>query len=136
MLTADAIGTQQKWEYCLLTRKSEGYILNDFNTLGQEGWELVPVMYYKDFKGIMCWTGFLKRPSSGQASKPAGHETAATLVQPAKSAAPSPDAKAARSRRRRLRVQAARMNAGLPSSHRSQIGSKKREPRINADERS
>ena len=93
MITADAIATQQKWEYCLLTRKTEGYILNEFNTLGQEGWELVSVMYYKDLKGIMCWTGFLKRPSSGQAPKPAGHEAPAVL-QPSEPATPSPEAKA------------------------------------------
>ena len=66
MITADAIATQQKWEYCLLTRKTEGYILNEFNALGQEGWELVEVLYYKDMKGIMSGPGSSSVPAAAR----------------------------------------------------------------------
>ncbi len=96
MLTADAIATQQKWEYCVLTRKSETYIVGEFNTLGQEGWELVQVLYHPDAKGIMSWTGFLKRPSTGEA-KSAGPAAAATVQpsRPSQPGAPSPGAESA-----------------------------------------
>ena len=59
------VQSQQKWEYLLVTRKTEPPLLGEFNRLGQEGWEVIDVLYYKDLKGIMCWTGFLKRPSTG-----------------------------------------------------------------------
>ncbi len=55
----------QKWEYLALTRKSENYLLNDLNLCGQEGWEVVSTTYYKDMKGAMVWTAFLKRPAVG-----------------------------------------------------------------------
>ena len=108
MLTAEAIATQQKWEYCLLTRKTEGYLLGDFNTLGQEGWELVNVLYYKDAKGLMCWSGFLKRHSTGEA-KPGTQPAGPATLQPA-AAKPSPGAGGRRFGGRRLRVQAARVS--------------------------
>ena len=84
MLTAEAIATQQKWEYCLLTRKTEGFLLNDLNSFGQDGWELVNILYYKDAKGIMCWTGFLKRHSTGEA-KPGTQQAGPAMLQPAAS---------------------------------------------------
>jgi len=64
------VHAQQKWEHFVLTRKSETYLTSELNVLGQEGWELVTVLYYKDLKGIMCWTAFLKRPSTGAAPPP------------------------------------------------------------------
>jgi hypothetical protein len=64
------VQAQQKWEYLALTRKSETYMLAEINVLGQDGWELVSVFYYKDMKGLWCWTAFLKRPSTGQAPTP------------------------------------------------------------------
>jgi hypothetical protein len=64
------VAAQQKWEYLALTRKSESYLIGEINLLGQDGWELVSVFYYKDMKGLWCWTGFLKRPSTGQAAPP------------------------------------------------------------------
>jgi hypothetical protein len=42
--------------------------VEELNTLGQKGWEVVSVLYYKDAKGIMAWSGFLKRPCTGQAA--------------------------------------------------------------------
>ena len=55
-----------KWEYNILTRKSDNALMTELNALGQEYWETISVLYYKDVKGIMCWTAFLKRPSMGQ----------------------------------------------------------------------
>jgi len=54
-----------KWEYLALTRKSENYLVNDLNYCGQQGWEVITAMYYKDIKGVMVWTAFLKRLAVG-----------------------------------------------------------------------
>ena len=81
------IHAQQKWDYCLETRKTETALLVVLNELGQHGWELVDALYYKDLKGAMAWTAFMKRPSTGQAP-PASQ-------QPAASAASAPAAQAA-----------------------------------------
>jgi hypothetical protein len=73
---------QQKWDYCLETRKTENSLLVTLNDLGQQGWELVDVLYYKDMKGAMSWRAFLKRPSVGQA--PArSPQTAVVAAKPA-----------------------------------------------------
>jgi hypothetical protein len=84
------IQAQQRWDYCFETRKTETALLNALNRLGQEGWDLVEVLYYKDLKGIMTWTAFMKRPSLGQAPAPgqpaaaaAGLPTARPLATPA-----------------------------------------------------
>ena len=60
------IKAQQKWEFCLESRKTEASLLKTLNELGQQGWELINVLYYKDLKGVMTWTGFMKRPSIPQ----------------------------------------------------------------------
>ena len=76
---------QQKWEHLVLTRKSETYLVSEVNLLGQEGWEMVSVFYYKDMKGLWCWTGFLKRPCTGLAPAAAGTEKASSpAAQPPK----------------------------------------------------
>jgi hypothetical protein len=59
---------QQRWDYWFESRKTEAALLNALNTLGQQGWDLVNVLYYKDLKGIMTWTAFVKRPSATQPS--------------------------------------------------------------------
>ncbi len=64
------VQAQQRWDYCFETRKTETALLNAVNRLGQEGWDLVEVLYYKDLKGIMTWMAFMKRPSLGQAPAP------------------------------------------------------------------
>lgn len=64
------VQAQQRWEYCLETRRTESSLMNLLNELGQQGWELVNVLYYKDLKGIMAWTGFLKRPATCHAVRP------------------------------------------------------------------
>jgi hypothetical protein len=48
-------------------------LLVSINELGQQGWELVDVLYYKDIKGAMAWTAFLKRPSPGQVPATPNH---------------------------------------------------------------
>lgn len=64
------IQAQQKWENCIETCRTENSLLVKLNDLGQQGWELVEIIYYKDMKSAMVWTAFLKRPSLGQAPKP------------------------------------------------------------------
>ena len=75
------IQSQQKWECCVESRMTETSLTIESNRLGQEGWELVSVLYYKDPKGAMVWSGFFKRPSAGQAhagrGRPAGRRGAA-----------------------------------------------------------
>lgn len=71
MGSAHVIMGSQRWEYLTLTRKSESFLMNDLNDHGQQGWELVSASYYKDMKGSMVWTAFLKRPTTAKgASKP------------------------------------------------------------------
>ncbi len=88
------VQAQQKWEYCYLTRKTEGPLLAELNVLGQEGWEMITLIYYKDLKGAMEWTAFLKRPSTGEGPKPAG-QAAPAVFQPSDApakATPAPGA--------------------------------------------
>jgi hypothetical protein len=78
------VQAQQKWEHLALTRKSDTYLISEINLLGQEGWEMVTALYYKDAKGLMCWTGFLKRPCTGQSPAPAGNAAGPSAAQPSK----------------------------------------------------
>jgi hypothetical protein len=83
---------QQKWDCFLVTRKTEPALLAECNRLGQEGWELINVLYYKDLKGIMCWTAFFKRPSTGEQPLPAPAAAGAAASQSAAgSETPAPD---------------------------------------------
>jgi hypothetical protein len=86
------VQAQQKWENNCLTRKTEATLINELNDLGQAGWELVTVLYYKDIKGAMAWTAFIKRPASGEVPKHAS-QAAPAVFQPvgaaSKSAAPT-----------------------------------------------
>ena len=95
MTKVATITAQQKWEYTTMTRVNDAAFLGELRVLGREGWELVSVQYYKDAKANMAWTGFLKRPDSGQAVPAAEQQKAAEVaVQSAhKTAAGSPDAK-------------------------------------------
>jgi len=79
MTKTATIQAQQRWDYCLETRKTESSLLNTINGLGQQGWELVNVLYYKDIKGVMSWTAFLKRPSVGQAPAATNQQTSNTM---------------------------------------------------------
>jgi hypothetical protein len=60
------VQAQQKWEYTVLTRATETYLLADLGEIGLKGWELVSITHGKDRKGDVAWTGFLKRPFLGQ----------------------------------------------------------------------
>lgn len=62
MTKTATIQAQQKWEYMELTRKTETYLVDEMNDLGQQGWELVSTSHGKDRKGEWGWTAFLKRP--------------------------------------------------------------------------
>ena len=64
------IHAQQRWEYCELTRKTVAYLVRELNDIGHQGWELISVLYAKDPKGEMAWTGVLKRPYVPGASAP------------------------------------------------------------------
>ena len=62
MTKTPTIHAQQKWEYMEATRKTERYLLNDLNDIGQNGWELVSISHGKSRSGEDAWTAFLKRP--------------------------------------------------------------------------
>jgi hypothetical protein len=74
---------QQRWEYLTITRRSDTYLCDELNQLGQSGWELVTVMYDKDPKGIMFWNSFLKRPAAQQTPVAQAAPAAETAPQPA-----------------------------------------------------
>ncbi len=76
------VHSQQRWEYCYEFRRTETSLVHTLNELGQQGWELVDVLYYKDMKGIMTWGAFMKRPSTGTAAV-AGQAGAAATHAPA-----------------------------------------------------
>ena len=77
------VQSQQRWEYCFEARRTEAALLSVLNELGQQGWELVDAVHYKDIKGITTWGAFLKRPSAGQAA-PTGQQAAAAHAAPVK----------------------------------------------------
>ncbi|NQU24855.1 MAG: hypothetical protein HQ567_26530 [Candidatus Nealsonbacteria bacterium] len=92
MSDSEATGNKKQWEYMEITRKTEGYLLNDLNDLGLEGWELVTVLYHKLASSGMgsadAWVAILKRPFSGQAMKKmAGLEKARDVAAPTEGAA-------------------------------------------------
>ena len=69
------IQAQQRWEYLNVVKRTDAALAAELNEQGQSGWELVSVIYGKDRKGELAWTGFLKRPatqppSAGSASQP------------------------------------------------------------------
>ena len=68
------IQAQQKWEYIELTRKTEAYLIEEINEIGQQGWELVSVFNGKDRKGDTVWIAFLKRPYVAHGSNQHHHD--------------------------------------------------------------
>jgi hypothetical protein len=76
---------QQKWEHLAISRKTEAVLVEEMNELGEQGWEMVGVFYYKDPKGSMTWTAFLKRPKFGQAAKESAPAPAAAAESPGQS---------------------------------------------------
>ena len=69
------VHAQQRWEFCLLERRTETTLIKDANTEGDQGWELVSVMKHEKPKGTF-WTAFMKRPHTGHATKPETEEKA------------------------------------------------------------
>jgi len=74
------VHAQQKWEHVAITRKGEAMLVEEMNALGEEGWQLVSVFYFKDPKGTMTWIAFLKRPKTGQSPKTPSAEPAAVAA--------------------------------------------------------
>ena len=56
-----------QWQYQVVSKQTENYLLPDLNALGAGGWELVSASYNKDYKGIWGWTAWLKRPMAAAA---------------------------------------------------------------------
>ncbi len=83
------VHSQQKWEHVAILRKTEGVLVEEMNVLGEEGWQLVSVIHFKDPKGAMTWIAFLKRPKTGQAVKAPSAEAGAAV---ASSGAAKPEA--------------------------------------------
>ena len=80
------VHAQQKWEYMELSRKTEGYLINELNELGQIGWEMVSVSFHKHAKSGLgeswVWTAFLKRPHSPHAPPTPASAKAEAAPQP------------------------------------------------------
>ena len=62
MTANQMIRAPQRWEYSVITRSTEAFLVNDLNERGQEGWELATATCGKDRKGEPQWIAFLKRP--------------------------------------------------------------------------
>ena len=61
-----AIHGQQKWEYCTETRYTEIPFLAALNERGQQGWEVINIVHYKEPKsGNMAWTAYLQPSQRG-----------------------------------------------------------------------
>lgn len=82
------VQAQQKWEALTLTRYSETTLTISVNEAGQEGWELVNAVQYKDMKGSSCWTAFLKRPCASQVAKAAAQDSSMPVAQALEKAGP------------------------------------------------
>ena len=62
MTASHTIRAPQRWEYSVVSRSTETYLVHDLNEQGQEGWELVSASSGKNRKGEPKWIAFLKRP--------------------------------------------------------------------------
>lgn len=69
MTKTATIQAQQKWEYEVITRKTETYLTRELNGFGELGWDVVTIIYGKDRKGDTAWHAFLKRPYTGPPRK-------------------------------------------------------------------
>ena len=68
MTKTTTVHAQQKWEFMEMSRRTETYLMEELNEVGQQGWELVSVTHAKDRKGDFNWFAFLKRPCRGSSS--------------------------------------------------------------------
>lgn len=69
MAKTATIQAQQRWEYEVISRKSETYLTRELNGFGEIGWDVVTIIFGKDRKGEPAWHAFLKRPYSGPPRK-------------------------------------------------------------------
>ena len=74
MTKTATVHAQQRWEVLSISRKTDTYLAQELNTLGQEGWELVTINYARGKKEEMFWTAFLKRPAVGHVAPGAAPE--------------------------------------------------------------
>ena len=91
MTKTATVHAQQRWEYMSISRKTDTYLAQELNTLGQDGWDLVTVNYAQGKKEEMFWTAFLKRPAVGHAAPGTAQEATPAHHDPAP-APPSPTA--------------------------------------------
>ena len=89
MTQTATVHAQQRWEYMSISRKTNSYLAQELNALGQDGWELVTINYARGKKEEMFWTAFLKRPTVGHpapgtAQEAARHDLAAPTPEEAK----------------------------------------------------
>jgi hypothetical protein len=82
MAKTPIVHAQQRWEYLTVIRRSEKYLTDELNDVGQKGWELVSILYDRDAKGELFWGGFLKRPATQQAQPAAQQKPAAEAQAP------------------------------------------------------
>jgi len=83
------VHAQQRWEYCLLERRTETTLVNDINKEGDMGWELVQILKHEKPKGTF-WTAFMKRPNTGPArTSTTAEKTVSTNLEGAKVVQPS-----------------------------------------------
>jgi hypothetical protein len=66
MAATQTVQVPQRWEYSVITRGTEKFLVHDLNEQGQEGWELVSVDRGTDRTGALTLTAFLKRPCGKQ----------------------------------------------------------------------
>jgi hypothetical protein len=79
------VQSQQRWDYCYEMRRTEAALIVVLNELGQQGWEAVAAMPFKDAKGIASWGAFMKRPSVGQTTSQTHPAVAVASSPPASS---------------------------------------------------
>jgi len=86
MSTTESDPTRKQWEYMQIARKTEEYLVNDLNKLGQDGWEMIAVSRQKQTKSGIgaseAWVAFLKRPYTGEVKARAAMEKAKDIAAP------------------------------------------------------
>jgi hypothetical protein len=92
MTKTATVQATQRWEYMSIARKTDTYLAQELNTLGQDGWDLVTVSFAPGQTGEMFWTAFLKRPAAGHASPGTAAQEATPAHQDPAPAPPKPDA--------------------------------------------
>ncbi len=89
------VQAQQRWEYMEITRKTEGYLINDMNEFGDLGWDVVSITFHKAAKSSlgesMVWTAFMKRPHVLQPHEAAATPDATPQAAPQAAAEPARD---------------------------------------------